>query len=228
MNILGKTNKNKDKEIVKSISQDKPNKLPTKLPTKLPNKLPTKLPNKNFKNTFKEILRNKKITGSSEIEDYIKIRNTLQEYGLDKFYLEMEKEKIFINGYINTRNNPFAKMILNRSNEKFFECQDFILTSSLHNTYHKLLIPKKLEWYYFNILTLTKEEIPILKRMKFIALTYVLEKRIKNYGLYFHCYPFNTVNTLHLHIVDLDQEPKFQYNSNNLTLDDTIRALEIH
>jgi hypothetical protein len=47
-------------------------------------------------------------------------------------------------------------------------------------------------------------------------------------GLYFHCYPHCSVNSLHLHIVDLSElGPTFKALSNkNLSMDMVLRALD--
>ena len=47
-------------------------------------------------------------------------------------------------------------------------------------------------------------------------------------GLYFHCYPLCSVNSLHLHIVDLSETgPSYNYHSHkNLSMDMVLTALE--
>ena len=47
-------------------------------------------------------------------------------------------------------------------------------------------------------------------------------------GLYFHCYPHCSVNSLHLHIVDLSETgPSYKYHSHkNLSMDMVLTALE--
>ena len=47
-------------------------------------------------------------------------------------------------------------------------------------------------------------------------------------GLYFHCYPLCSVNSLHLHIVDLSETgPSYKYHSHkNLSMDMVLTALE--
>ena len=176
---------------------------------------------------FKQRVKNN-IQKCNTCRDYIKIRNMLNDYGIEKFYLESD---IFENYHIKTNNNIFAKMIVGECDEekaKQFKHIDenFILITSPENNSHKLLTPKTLEWETFNILTLGEKHISLLKRMKEIALFYIEENNIEKYGLFFHCYPFNSINTLHLHIVNLSIEPDFQYNRNNLLLDNVISVLE--
>ena len=47
-------------------------------------------------------------------------------------------------------------------------------------------------------------------------------------GLFFHCYPLCSVNSLHLHIVDLSETgPSYKYHSHkNLSMDMVLTALE--
>ena len=47
-------------------------------------------------------------------------------------------------------------------------------------------------------------------------------------GLFFHCYPLCSVNSLHLHIVDLSETgPSYKYHSHkNLSMDMVLKALE--
>src|SRR5665647_1175052 len=139
------------------------------------------------------------------VEDYRQIKNLLEEYGIEKFYKEMEKIGIFTNEQINPINNPFAKMVLGKSSDQWEEIdEEFIVIDSNENLTHKFLVPKSLDWEYFNVLTLSKKHVPLLKRMRNTAFLYVFIHRIRKFGLFFHCYPFNTVHILHLHIVDLN------------------------
>jgi hypothetical protein len=161
------------------------------------------------------------------IEDYAMIRNLLDEYGIEKFRFEMEEKGIFIGNTINTKNNAFAEMVLGKKSHQWEEIdEDFILIDSNENITHKFIVPKMSEWDSFNVLTLSKKHVELLKRMRNIAFLYAFEYRIRKFGLYFHCYPFNSVHTLHLHIVDLNTEPEFLNKTNNLKLDDIISYLE--
>lgn len=93
---------------------------------------------------------------------------------------------------------------------------------------HKFLSPKNPTWSLFNVLTLGMDQIyslesciNLLNEMEKVALQYTKQKMwSNNIGLYFHCYPFNSIQTLHLHIVDLETiGPSYSaLNYKNLTL----------
>lgn len=116
---------------------------------------------------------------------------------------------------------------------------------------HRLLIIKDDTIRHFNVLTfgmdddginneLLQQDIDLLKQMKDAALLYVDKVRINgldgpdgetwsnNIGLFFHCFPFNSVQSLHLHIVDLNKKgPAFyKYENQNLPIDEVIKVLE--
>ena len=165
-----------------------------------------------FKSLVKGNIRSK--------EDFIRIRKLLSKYGVNKIYDEIS---YFENGAI-TKKDPFARMIHGELLEQFIDLGDFILITSPDNPNHKLLTPKILDCTKFNILTLTAQDIPLLERMREIAMYYV---NPDNYGLFFHCYPYNSVYCLHLHIVDIDKEPNFVHKRNNLRLDDAISVLKM-
>merc|ERR1719197_940504 len=103
---------------------------------------------------------------------------------------------------------------------------------------HEFLLVKDRNWEWFNILTpglvpggiTVSEAIDKVQRMKDAALYYTRNATIpwsKNIGLYFHCYPNAGVNSLHMHIVDLDKTgPTFGALANkNLHVDEVLRAL---
>ena len=169
----------------------------------------------NFKSLIKGDIKTK--------EDFIRIRKKLSKYGVNKLYDEIP---YFENGFTSTK-DPFARMLAGELLEQFIDFGDFILISPPNNPDHKLLTPKIREWQKFNVLTLTFEDIPLLEYMKKTAMYYVDYYNVSNYGLFFHCYPYNSVYCLHLHIVDLDREPKFQNKRNNLKIDDVISVLKI-
>lgn len=83
--------------------------------------------------------------------------------------------------------------------------------------FHQFLIPKSLDIKYFNALffgfdlgrnirTLEsiRNAINELIDMIDIATKYANYHSITNVGLFFHCYPFNSVHLLHMHILDMD------------------------
>lgn len=80
---------------------------------------------------------------------------------------------------------------------------------SLH---HEFLLPRSPHWSSFNVLTLglepdqltLLEAIEMLDEMERIACEYAGARGWSpQLGLYFHCYPLNSISTLHLHMVDL-------------------------
>lgn len=113
---------------------------------------------------------------------------------------------------------------------------------------HRFLIPRDRHWANFNVLAIglsadgahgLKNSIEYLEKMKKAALALVDRERgmipkdaskawSQNIGLYFHCFPFNSVQYLHLHIIDLDSAgPAFgHYYNKNLSIDDVIDQLK--
>merc|ERR1719247_816728 len=104
---------------------------------------------------------------------------------------------------------------------------------------HEFLLIKDRSWEWFNILTpglvpggiSVSEAIDKVQRMKDAALYYTRNATIpwsKNIGLYFHCYPNVGVNSLHLHIVDLEKTgPTFATMAmKNLPIDEVLRSLK--
>ena len=179
---------------------------------------------------FKRKIKEKNRTCNTK-EDFLEIREELKRFGIANFIWDMENLKIFSNGIINKKNNPFAKLIEKYDNDirkkrDFTNNEDYIMVSSIYDEKHKLLIPKSFDWETFNVLTLSKKHIPMLQKMKEIAIEYVTKQKYKEYFLCFHCYPFNSVHTLHLHIVNCELEPYFLSKNNNLSLDIVLECLE--
>jgi len=90
---------------------------------------------------------------------------------------------------------------------------------------HVFMTSTNLHWTKFNIITIN--DVPFLNHMKQNAEIYVEARGWNNYGLYFHCFPLNSVQSLHLHIVNLDTVGH-HFNSQrtkNLTIDDAITAI---
>jgi hypothetical protein len=94
---------------------------------------------------------------------------------------------------------------------------------------HVFLTTKDLSWHKFNVLTLgyADDDLEFLLRMKEAANIYSTHRGWDNVGYYFHCYPHNTVQSLHLHIVNLNTVgPHFRNMSyKNLSLEDVISEL---
>ena len=101
---------------------------------------------------------------------------------------------------------------------------------------HRFLLLKDLSWRWFNCLTFgidggkaLAEAVATLEAMRDAALSYTRADGgwSTSVGLYLHCYPFNSVQALHLHIVDLGATgPTFDALAHkNLPLDDVLHVL---
>ena len=113
--------------------------------------------------------------------------------------------------------NPFTDIITGNRVEQHFDYGEYILISDKYSKHHYLLIPKDVS--YFNVLTLKHKDVYILKNMESIIYNNIGNE----YELFFHCYPFNSIHSLHLHIV-----PKSLYKArrNDLKLSDVVEVLE--
>jgi hypothetical protein len=156
-----------------------------------------------FKRKIKE-----RFKGCYTREDFLKIRRELKNFGEDNFKKEYN--------LISSKYNPFIKLILGKTRDNCIDYDDFILTPDRDHKDHYLLLPK--DTSYFNILTLTKKDIPMLKNMKEIIINNLGDK-----VLFFHCYPFNSIHTIHLHIFEKDT---YIHKTNDLNIDDVIFVIE--
>lgn len=164
-------------------------------------------------------------------EEYRAMRQTVRDYGLTKFKAEMTESGAFtVDGLISSETNPFARIIAGKVTNPCSDVVDdkrFVLLSNRPESdehwdstdpnwvgkasmskMHKFLSPVDDRWSTFNVLTLgmndspsLPEAIAMLEEMKKTALSYA-EQHSKNVELFFHCYPFNSVQTLHLHLID--------------------------
>lgn len=93
---------------------------------------------------------------------------------------------------------------------------------------HVFMTSRNLHWAKFNILTIN--DVSFLERMKTNAQMYAKAREWENYGLYFHCFPLNSVQSLHLHLVNLDTiGPHYAtQRTKNLSLDDAISVVANH
>lgn len=97
---------------------------------------------------------------------------------------------------------------------------------------HRFLLLRDLDWRTFNVLTFPAEQkyIDLLRDMRDCAMAYAHAENPAwtNVGLYFHCYPKNSVQALHLHMVDKDRTgPVYdELQSKNLLIDMVIEVLE--
>lgn len=205
--------------------------------------------------TFASLIKSTFKTCCSK-EDYTLIRNTLREYGVDKFKQEMTNLQIFRNERITSDGNFFAKIISGAvdnpckdlsPNNKFVVFQNRVDNQENWNNYdkewlgkasmskgHNFLSPIDDQWSLFNVLTLgmdptfdLQQSIKFIDNMEHTAHEYAKGKNWNKVGLYFHCYPFNSIQTLHLHVIDLDNlGPNFDYfQFKNLSLADVRQVL---
>lgn len=128
-------------------------------------------------------------------------------------------------------------------------------SSASMSRYHRFLILRDLNWQTFNVLTMTRKHVLLLEEMancaRHVAVHEINAMETKNIdaenqnidaenrkeynyikhrdiGIYFHCWPHNSVNALHLHIVDKRYlGPAFHYHAwKNLPLDEVITAIK--
>lgn len=96
---------------------------------------------------------------------------------------------------------------------------------------HVFITTKDIDWKNFNILTIVlSKNVEFLLELKEVAMHYVKQRGWKKAGMYFHCFPHNSVNSLHLHIVNEEEEylghmyRELQYK--NLPLDVAIKVAQ--
>ena len=193
---------------------------------------------------------------STTIDDYLYLRNLLRTYTPGRHLSDLqEKGKVSKDGIIYPDNDPFSrtitKMKCQNTNDKLNSDQ-FIVIKKLYKPEHpynhspknpileqrrySLIIPCNLDWSLGNVLTMgmdpsipVQESIKLLKKMKEVAIEYTQEKGWSNPEFFFHIHPQNSIETLHLHVLD----PIYQWNdyldniSRGIKLDDVISALEL-
>ena len=94
---------------------------------------------------------------------------------------------------------------------------------------HVFITTKRLHMKYFNILAIALDgNVELLKEMKKVAMRYAKKRNWSNPGFYFHCFPYNSVQSLHLHVVNLDRTGinYENYKYKNLSIEDAITAIE--
>lgn len=103
---------------------------------------------------------------------------------------------------------------------------------------HRFMLIKDLSWWWFNALVIgmkgagaLEESIRIVTEMEKASREYASASDLgwsSNIGLYFHVYGHNSVNSLHLHIVDLDATTKFydELNYKNLPVGEVLATLK--
>jgi len=100
---------------------------------------------------------------------------------------------------------------------------------------HRLLVTRSTNWKRFNVLTMGlgsdiksfEADIEFLEKMRNAAKHYIEQTRekfdwpveSKDIGLFFHCFPQNSIDVLHLHIVDISTTPvKLSYKNLDINL----------
>lgn len=100
--------------------------------------------------------------------------------------------------------------------------------------HHRFITTKNLHWSWFNCLVFgmvgnLREAVDWLEELQEAAQSYVSQKEgwPQNVGFFFHVYNLSSVNSLHLHIVDMDHVgPTFHKMSHkNLALADVVSVL---
>ena len=104
---------------------------------------------------------------------------------------------------------------------------------------HRFLTTRDLSWQWFNVLSFGIEGDAVSLRASIAELealqaaAFAFASRTPGWagkdhiGLYFHCFPYNSVNSLHLHMVDLSSTgPSFAYHAHkNLPLSAALAVL---
>ena len=72
---------------------------------------------------------------------------------------------------------------------------------------HVFITTKNLNWVGFNITTIVLEKnVKFLIKLKEVATEYAKYRGWGKAGFYFHCFPHNSVNSLHLHVCNEDEK----------------------
>lgn len=70
---------------------------------------------------------------------------------------------------------------------------------------HVFITTKDLSWRKFNILPIvTDKDFDFLERLKSAALTYAKNRNWTNPAFFVHCFPDNSVQSFHLHVINMD------------------------
>jgi len=93
---------------------------------------------------------------------------------------------------------------------------------------HVFITTKDLQWKRFNVISMDTNDIDFLKEMKEAGKHYANQRKWTKVGMYFHCFPYNSVQSLHLHVVNLaNKGPALKYHAHkNLPIDSVIVVLE--
>lgn len=95
---------------------------------------------------------------------------------------------------------------------------------------HVFITTKDLRFSRFNILPIVLEnDVWFVSQMLIAAMNYTVNRGWKNPGFYFHCYPNNSVQSLHLHVINKDTiGPTFHKQVHkNLNIYDVLSAMDV-
>lgn len=118
--------------------------------------------------------------------------------------------------------NPVDQSLLGRHADRFVLCHNRPISDEKWNDLsfdggsmagpdangpgHVFITTKNLHVDYFNILPIVlKKDVQFLNDLLIAAMEYTRNRGWKNPGFYFHCYPLNSVNSLHLHVINKDR-----------------------
>lgn len=90
---------------------------------------------------------------------------------------------------------------------------------------HIFITTKNLSWRKFNILPIVCDrDFDFIHSIKCAAETYAKNRNWKNPGFFFHCFPDNSVQSLHLHVVNLDATGVHyhKYANRNVSIEDIL------
>ena len=96
---------------------------------------------------------------------------------------------------------------------------------------HVFITTKDLSFRRFNILPIIIEnDIWFVTQLLIAGINYTSNRGWTNPGFYFHCYPINSVQSLHLHVVNKDTAgPTFEKQVHkNLDIYDVLSAMDVH
>lgn len=72
---------------------------------------------------------------------------------------------------------------------------------------HVFITTKNLDWQLFNITTIVlTKNVKFLLKLKEVATHYAKQRGWEKAGFYFHCFSHNSVNSLHLHVCNEDEQ----------------------
>lgn len=200
-------------------------------------------------------LQRRLIRKCNSIEDLLNLRELIRNYGIDNVKNDLKKLDILNEDCtISTNKNIFAKFISgeikpfygdDHENDEFFlaknlpendkhvhdTSKEWLGKASMSET-HLFIVPRDLsDWTLVNGLTLGLENpvaaLDMLIKMKKYGSTKVPNGHTP--GFFLHIMPFNSIQLLHLHVIDMNTiGPSFEELSfKNLPLDAMMAVLEM-